>query len=278
MKIINIIGAAILFLALGFSIAHNKHFPYGVIIQLKEVFVAKKELGRISDTSNYVEVDLKMADSTGVFLTYGQSNSVNQGQIGYEVKEEVFMHFQGKTYEYKDPSLGGSGIDGSVWGMVGDKLINSGAYKRVVFANSGLGGRKLEELNKGKHFDYLVFNYQSLKDKFGKVDAILFHQGESEIEPDNVDNYYKNFEEFISNLKAKGISIPIYLSRASYCYSLNSKITEIQDSLIKEYEIVREGPNTDLLTDKKYRLPDNCHFSMAGYERFSDLWVEYLTD
>jgi hypothetical protein len=90
MKSINVIDTAILFLALGFSIAHNKHFPYGVIIQLKQVFVPKKELGRISDTSNYVEVDLKMADSTGVFLTYGQSNSVHQGQIGYEVKEEVF--------------------------------------------------------------------------------------------------------------------------------------------------------------------------------------------
>jgi hypothetical protein len=90
MKSIYVIDTSILFLALGVSIAYNEHFFYRVIILLKEVFVPKKELVRISDRSNYEEVDLKIADSTGVFLTYGQSNSVNQGQIGYEVKEEVF--------------------------------------------------------------------------------------------------------------------------------------------------------------------------------------------
>jgi hypothetical protein len=155
-------------------------------------------------------------------------------------------------------------------------LIRKGKFKQVVFAHSGLGGRKIKELKSGKHFDFLVSNYKDLASRFGKVDAILFHQGESETDAESIQTYYTNMEEFISNLEQNDILIPIYLSRASYCRRFNPEIIEVQDKLIQEIDRIKEGPNTDLLSDKKYRLPDECHFSLEGYDKMADLWVESL--
>lgn len=265
-------------LVLGFFISYKKIFPYEFIIKLKELVIPPKELGRLSLVDNYEKVKVEVSDSVGIFLTYGQSNAVNHGQIGYEVQEKVYMFFKNETYVYKDPTLGVSGMHGSVWGMVGDKLIKNGQYNQVIFANSGLGGRKIKDLNQGKHFDYLISNYKALIDQFGRVDAILFHQGEAEINPEDIDNYYENFVLFLDNLKKEGVGIPIFLSRTSYCYSARPRLVEIQNQLIKDFDMIYSGPNTDLLTNNIYRTPDNCHFSLLGYDKFADMWIDCLSN
>ena len=69
--------------------------------------------------SNYVQKDVDHSLKTGVFLTYGQSNTVNSAERGYVVKNNVYQFVLGITYIYKDPSLGVNGDKGSVWGMLG---------------------------------------------------------------------------------------------------------------------------------------------------------------
>ena len=56
------------------------------------------------------------------------------------------------------------------------------------------------------------------------------------------------------------------------------KLLANQNKIIVTMEGVFRGPNTDLLNDPKYRLPDRCHFSMLGFDRFSDLWVSRILD
>ena len=227
----------------------------------------------------YTAKSVDSTKQTGVYLTYGQSNSSNSGEFGYYVENEVFQFLLGETFIYEDPSLGGTGTGGSVWGMVGDKLINEGVYEQVIFSNCGWGGRSIAHLKTGHYFEYLIQNHQGLIKRFGKVDGILFHQGESDNSPEGVENYYANFSEFVNNLKESGIEIPIYLSRASLCGEkrpINNELTNVQNQLIKDFELIKEGPNTDLLSDKKYRRKDYCHFSLEGYDKFSDMWIEFL--
>ena len=111
------------------------------------------------------------------------------------------------------------------------------------------------------------------------MDAILFHQGE--INHSNKygnSNYYKDFEILVNSLKAQGIIVPIYLSRTSICNTdSDAELIKIQNKIIHDMDIVFPGPNTDLLLEKKFRLPDNCHFSRLGYEKFSDMWVISLS-
>ena len=147
---------------IGISTGHYKHFPFSLLFGFKEHFAPMPENKRNFDTSNLKERNLSIDTTTGIYLTYGQSNAANHGQIGYEVENEVFQYLDGKAYPYKDPSLGATGDDGSVWGMVGDKLIKNNVHKKVVFSNNGYGGRKIEDLNKEPYLNYLIKNYNQL--------------------------------------------------------------------------------------------------------------------
>ena len=164
--------------------------------------------------------------------------------------------------------------------MVGDKLIENEVHDQVVFSNSGWGGKSIGELKDGHEFEFLITNYNGLIEKYGRVDGILFHQGEKNNSSDGIKNYYNDFSQFINNLKDRGVKIPVYLSRVSLYGKnrpINENLTDIQNKLIREIDIVREGPNTDLLSLESDRLDDYCHFSLQGNDKFSDMWVELLT-
>jgi hypothetical protein len=266
--------------SLGVSTGHYKHFPFTLLYSIKHGTGFNKKTmlyyGRNFNIPFYKQKDIQLTSRTGIYLTYGQSNAVNGGQYGYNVNNEVYQFLLGETYVYEDPSLGGTGTGGSVWGMVGDKLIEKGIHDKVVFSMCGWEGTKIKELNQGHFFQFLAESYNGLLNKFGRVDGILFHQGEADNSAEGVLDYYMYFEEFLENLNKHGIEIPIYLSRVSLCGDenpVNKDLTDIQNKLIGDYEIVKAGPNTDLLIDKKYRLRDYCHFSLEGYDKFSDMWV-----
>ena len=275
-----LVSGAFLF---GLSTGRFRHFPYGILYEIitGDTYHKKNQYGgRFFDLTYHKEKTFLPTDHSGIYLTYGQSNSVNHGEIGYEVKKDVYQFFDGKTYLYKDPSLGGTGMGGSVWGMVGDKLIEKGIHDKVVFSNCGWGGKKIEELNQGHYLNYLVENYHQLMDQYGRVDGILFHQGEyNNSNRGGCDNYYDDFVVLIKNLNKNEIDIPLFLSRASLCGKSSppdEKLIEIQNQLIEDFDQVYEGPNTDLLSDRIYRLHDHCHFSLMGYDKFADMWVESL--
>ena len=277
-----IVGLITVSFVFGMSSGHYKHFPFGLIYEIKNgtQYLPPTTYDRNYDINGLSFREIEITDDTGIYLTYGQSNSVNSGELGYNVKKNVYQFILGNTFDYGDPSLGGPGDGGSVWGMVGDKLIEQGFHDKVIFSNSGWGGKKIGELKEGQFFEFLIFNYVTLIQKYGRVDGILFHQGENNNSPEGVRNYYNDFSEFISNLKERGVEIPVYLSRVSLCGNkkpINKTLTDIQNQLIREIDIVREGPNTDLLSLKSDRLNDYCHFSLQGNDKFSDMWVELLT-
>ena len=283
-KYIFIIGFAAISFVFGMSSGHYKHFPFGLIYSIKNNIQFVEPItsynGRNFNITELDTKDINISDDTGIYLTYGQSNSTNGGELGYIVRNEVYQFILGSTFDYKDPSLGVNGDGGSVWGMVGDKLIESEFHNKVIFANSGYGGKRMTDLKEGGYFNFLVFNYIQLMKKYGRVDGILFHQGESDNNSEGIKNYYNDFSEFISNLNKNGIVVPVYLSRASLCsknHPTNGSLIKIQNQLIIDFDIIREGPNTDLLSSRSYRLEDYCHFSLEGYDKFSDMWVESLT-
>ena len=116
-------------------------YTYGILTMYLEIFPFEQ----LQYVKNYVlstdvnikgrNTDIKKRGLTSiptktikeplVFVTYGQSNSVNSSQVGYEPSEDVYMFLDGKTYIYHDPALGGTGDNGSVWGRVGDQLIQN---------------------------------------------------------------------------------------------------------------------------------------------------------
>ena len=277
----------------GVYIGHYKHFPFYILYKIKNIpnLINKVKITHkyqdplnlksplrnfnLADDSLPIEIDL--SNDIGVYLTYGQSNSANHGEIGYEVKNKVYESVLGQEYKYVDPSYGGTGLGGSVWGMVGDKAIDFGLHDKVIFANCGWSALTIEELKELQYIRCLIMNYHSLMTKFGKVDGILFHQGESNNSSEGLKNYYNEFVDLLNILKTFDVDIPIYLSRASYCKDKqkNKKLIEIQNNLILDFELIKEGPNTDKIMGKNFRF-DRCHFTLEGYDVFSDMWIDAL--
>ena len=277
----------------GVFVGHYKYFPFYLLYKIKNAqsvvyqyinskkYQSSEKLKRpLRDFNNVINVEaieVDLAKSTGIYLTYGQSNAANHGEIGYEVKNQVYESVFGHEYKYLDPSFGGTGLGGSVWGMVGDKLIGYGIHDKVIFSNCGWSGLKIEQLNDLRFIRCLIMNYHALITKFGRVNGILFHQGESNNSSEDLENYYFEFVDLLSVLKSFGIEIPIYLSRVSYCKEkqINEQLIEIQNNLISDFELIKEGPNTDKIIGKEFRF-DHCHFTLKGFDMFSDMWVDIL--
>ena len=265
---------------IGVYIGNYKTAVFWSVYKLVSAKSVKNSVSSIRDIdlSFRTEAKVDTAFRTGVFVTYGQSNASNAGQFGYSVKNKVYQYYDDKTYKYEDPALGGTDGQGSVWGQVGDKMIDKGLFDQVVFSVTGVGGKPLEELNKGECYEYFKHEYLHMSKTFGKVDAILFHQGESNNCAIGNDKIYKaEFEKFITKMRQDGITAPIYLARSSYFDGkYDSIVIRVQNEMIRDNKNVLKGPNSDLLTNKKLRLPDDLHFSMAGFDSLSTLWVEAM--
>lgn len=265
------------FFLLGVLSGLNKGFPVNILFKYWDGGVYRLWEGRNFQPAIYEEVDLVVSSKTGVYITYGQSNSNNSGVLETRTFKNTFMSLNQKSYKYKNPSLGGSGYGGSVWGYVGEKLVSKGFHDKVIFSNAGWDGHSIHSLNSGYAFNFFVKAYEDLKNKYGRVDGILFHQGESDNKLDLESKYTHGFEKFLLSLEKNQISSNIYLSRASYCPGQPSskKIIDQQNNLIKVYDFIYPGPQTDKL-GADYRIKNDCHFDIIGLEKFSDMWVNSL--
>ncbi|MFZ2101097.1 MAG: sialate O-acetylesterase [Oricola sp.] len=232
---------------------------------------------RQTDPRGRTEAAPAVAAKVGVFIAYGQSNSANFGAPGHAVRHPVFNFLDGTTYAYEDPALGADGFGGSVWGRVGDGLVEAGAFDAVVFATTGFGSRTVAELGEGELYDYFLKQYQGLAEIYGHVDGILFHQGEQNHHDRSSADYAAGFAHLIARLRADGIDAPFYLSQASYCgNSVDLHLLAVQDVLISGTEGVLRGPNSDILADARYRR-DGCHFSAEGLDAFAAQWVAAIS-
>ena len=214
-----------------------------------------------------------------IFMTYGQSNSVNQSEKGYETVEDVYMFLDGRTYKYQDPALGGTGGNGSVWGRVGDQLIQNNITNKVVFVNTGWSGASIHNLTYNHQYVFFEEQLKSVLETFGRIDGILFHQGETNHQRQSgSDGYNNDFLTLLTNIR-KLTDAPVYLSQVSLCQSKSDKtLLQIQDTLIKKNKGIFRGPNSDILSDPKFRLPDYCHFSLEGLDELSKMWFESIVN
>ncbi|MFK8029013.1 MAG: sialate O-acetylesterase [Gammaproteobacteria bacterium] len=275
-KMLTLALLASVFYAYGIATVTLKIFPYHQIQTVKNQWLRKSLplIGRYSDTSGLTRVPTAQVLEPLVFVTYGQSNSINAGQLGYETSNAVYMFLNGSTYKYQDPAVGGTGTNGSVWGRVGDRLVEKGYGRSIVFVSTGWGGASIKDLTFDHPFEFFEKQVKSVISEYGKIDGILFHQGESNHRLDQGSSDYKrDFLTLYTHIETL-TDAPVYLSQASICrVGTDETLLDIQDRLIIDNQGILRGPNSDQLSDPKYRLPDYCHFSSAGLDEFAKLWV-----
>eukprot|EP00931_Biecheleriopsis_adriatica_P116409 TRINITY_DN92048_c0_g1_i1.p1 TRINITY_DN92048_c0_g1~~TRINITY_DN92048_c0_g1_i1.p1 ORF type:complete len:299 (-),score=42.12 TRINITY_DN92048_c0_g1_i1:95-991(-) len=222
----------------------------------------------LSDTSKAVEASIPAIARAriGVFIAYGQSNSANYHvwrsiRAGSASKSAlVLQYFEDKTYILPEGSaiLGAGGSGSAVWGHVGsnfsslsDSFSNSN-YDYVVFGAAGWGGMSIAALSDPDncHFPRLLKTYLGMLAKFGKVDAILYHQGESDL--GNAGSYVATFRNMNAMLKAalpSDAAEPKWVvSLASYCFgNSDESVLRAQAAISESMPNVCRGPATDSL-------------------------------
>ena len=266
----------------GVLTGQDQIFPYHQLQQIKHMISMDDVLAiRNTDKTGLVRLDsLDAYPNRLVFLTYGQSNAANTEQLGYEVQGPVFMVSDGMAFQYKDPSLGTTGVNGTVWGRVGDRLIERGEADAVFFINTAWGGASMEELASGHAYNYLESQLKQALARFGRIDGVLIHHGERhnrgipDKPPIGAETYRDPFLQLRDKI-GKLTDAPIYLSKVSYCADrgIDQQVLDLQDDLIREFPGVLRGVDSDKLTDVKYRLPDGCHFSAEGQDALADQWI-----
>ena len=266
----------------GVLTGQDQIFPYDELQEIKHMISMEDVLAiRNTDASGLVKLASPDAyPDRLVFLTYGQSNAANTGQLGYEVKQPVFMVSDGIAYRYADPSIGTTGENATAWGRVGDRLVADGAADAVFFVNVAWGGASMDELASGHAYDYLESQLRQALRTFGRIDGVLIHHGERNNAriPDKdalgAASYIAPFLRLREKI-GKLTDAPIYLSQVSYCADrgVDQDLLDVQDDLIRTVDGVLRGVNSDVLVDVKYRLPDGCHFSAAGLDALADQWV-----
>jgi len=215
---------------------------------------------------------------TQVWLTLGQSNAANEGELDYETQAAVynFNPFDGACYEASDPLLGATGSGGSVWTRLADRLIAAGRAERIVIAPIAVGGSRIRRWAPGGDLYPRIGRTAAALDAAGlRVTHVLWHQGESDVDtPPQA--YVQSFTAMLGSLRAAGIDAPVYVAQASICKNGGSAaLRAVQRQLADELPGVRRGPNSDRLDRFAWRH-DLCHFSAAGLDEHARLWFEVL--
>ena len=237
-------------------------------------------------TSAREKVAFSAIKNSTVLFTFGQSNSANYGQKQYlyTASHNVYNYFKGNLYKAKDPLLGATGQGASVWGILGDKLVEAHLAESVTIIPIGIGSVTVGSWAKGgKNHAFLEKTLDELVAKGIHIDCICWHQGESDnIFNTSTEQYMERFLSIRETFRSRGIDAPIVVAVASYhplCleedHGCSDDIRDAQIRLAKEYKDIYPGPDTDAL-DKCYQRADGIHFSHVGQLQHAELWVKAL--
>lgn len=215
-----------------------------------------------------------------VLFTFGQSNSANFGQTRHTASDKVlnFNIHDGKCYPAEDPLQGADGDGGSVWGLVGDALIASGAFDQVLIVPFGIGGTSIADWTAGGRLHPRVaFAARQLARAGITPTHVLWHQGENDARRRTpAAEYTRMFKALVDALRSYGIDAPVFPAVATLCEDLGSDTLRAAQRALPEHVAgVYPGPDTDTLSDMRHRF-DYCHFSQQGLQAHARLWTDSI--
>ncbi len=252
----------------------------GIYVQGNEVDVPDNE-ARVPST------DLLYDPDCAVILVLGQSNAGNHGEGLHRPAREVFVlnFLTMRCHRANDPLPGASGSGGSVWSRLGDRLIERGVFKRVLFIPLAFGGTFITDwIPGGKMHARVALALSRLQTMHGAgilpITAAVWQQGEAEANHTRMSSeaYRLHLLDIISDLRSRNVFAPIFIAQCSLCdtgerpFLNHDSIRSGQRATVNPQFGVFAGPDTDLVTSE-FRS-DGCHFSAAGLDRCADAWLQ----
>jgi len=228
---------------------------------------------------------------TMVALVFGQSNASNTVDPGYDSTLPVFAGYGGQCQKAHDALPGASSLKGSSWSRLGDRIVASGLYDKVLFVDIARGGSSI--LNWGPKGDLnalLLSTLDAMRARGMPPTHVFFHQGEADCAIGLPGRDYKAvLDTVLAQVREKtGGHCAIYVSRASLfmdpacgdqqdpgCYRSCPAIVTAQTEATDAARSIFAGPNTDLLVPW-FNRNDGYHFTAQAADRFAAAWMPLL--
>ena len=238
------------------------------------------------DPVREVAADVAVDSGTKIILTFGQSNAANSGEDLYTARGRVhvFNPMDGKFYQAADPLPGASNHEGSVWGRLGDMLVDSGESS-VLFVPIAFGGTFIKDWAPGGNcYRRLIFALHRMQIAGLRPSIMCWHQGEADANHTQIttDRYVSDFIAMLKGVRSLGIDAPIYCALATLCdhgdrpFDNRDTIRRAQQRLIGMKNGIRPGPDTDKIGTEHRR--DGCHFSASGQKLAAQAWFDAIID
>lgn len=219
---------------------------------------------------------------TAVIIIHGQSNAGNYGSSRYAARQAVdnFDPATGKCFAAVDPLLGTDGAGGNFATRLGDILIQSGRYNRVILAPIAVEGASLSALN-NEHAGRIENVILKLKAAGLVPTHLLFQQGEKDaMLTTTQDQYVSLLHQLVARFRAAGFEAPFYVSQSTKCDAVDPKNTiavrAAQQSAIDGPLNIRRGPDTDTIGNEGRNPNDGCHLNEVGMLANAALWAAFI--
>jgi hypothetical protein len=225
-----------------------------------------------------------------VFITAGQSNSVNYGKPRQQSAETLSVYFDGKQFTpAADPIPDAVGDGGTPWPILGDMLSRS-SRAPVCFRSATVNWLRVREWVPGASSG----NIERLVERtkwFGPagVRAVLWVQGEADAgRPDFTPaaQYEKEAAEMITFSRQKlGWPVDWFVAGNSFC-PLHGEVDSKEgiaavlkgQKALWDTGVAFRGPYTnDLVGDVSYRH-DGIHFGPRGLLAHAERWYAVLSN
>jgi hypothetical protein len=223
-----------------------------------------------------------VSGQTAVIVIHGQSNAGNYGSSRYAAREAVdnFDPATGKCFAAVDPLLGADGAGGNFATRLGDILIQSGRYNRVILVPIAAGAASLSALN-NEHAGRIDNVILKLKAAGLVPTHLLFQQGEKDaMLTTTQDQYVSLLRELVARFRAAGFDAPFYVSQSTKCDAVDPKNTvavrAAQQSATDGPLNIRRGPDTDTIGNEGRNPHDGCHLNELGMLANAALWAAFI--
>lgn len=208
-----------------------------------------------------------------VLLVVGQSNAANHGEPSARAGPATYALAADGLYPLQDPLPGASGLGGSPWPHWAALQQRARPGSQVVVAAIAQGSSAVADwIPGGVHAQRLPEVLKALRSQELAVDAVVWHQGETEAwSGGDAAAYAANLRRWIGSVRGLGINAPIYVCITSRDGQgvINPAIRQAQSLVWNSQERVFAGPDTDSLGDA-FRS-DGVHFNARGLEAFASL-------
>ena len=237
------------------------------------------EAGRLIAYPGKTEVKCPASGpDTAIVLAIGQSNIANQAEnrITSHYSSEVVNFFEGKCYRAESPLLGATAEEGEFLTLLGDRLVDDGAYRNVVIVTSAVGASEIARWRKGGGLNGLMLHALTSLLPGYRATQVLWVQGEADYAIGTAPEVYADdFHSLLDTLSEGGVTAPVFLAIATHCVSNwkpDNPIAAAQRALVDNRHVFL-GADTDALVGTADRRPDGCHFGGRGQVKAADAFV-----